>query len=81
MAARNPSGQIVVYPAATNHHEHQILVWSAQPSSLSPGLEKQAQEIAATMASQLTLEGLLAVEMFVTSGGELYVNDVGAAPT
>ena len=80
MVARNPSGQIVVYPAATNHHEHQILVWSAQPSSLPPALEKQAQEIAVSMASQLKLEGLLAVEMFVTDSGGLYVNELAPRP-
>jgi len=80
MVARNPSGQIVVYPAATNHHEHQILVWSAQPSSLPPGLEEQAQEIALTMAAQLKLEGLLAVEMFVTGGDELFVNELAPRP-
>ena len=57
MVARNPSGQVLAYPAATNHHEHQILVWSALPSSIAPELEKQAQEIATTMASQLRLEG------------------------
>jgi 5-(carboxyamino)imidazole ribonucleotide synthase len=80
MVARNPSGQIVVYPAATNHHEHQILVWSAQPSSLPPALEKRAQEIAVSMASQLQLEGLLAVEMFVTGNDGLYVNELAPRP-
>jgi 5-(carboxyamino)imidazole ribonucleotide synthase len=80
MVARNPSGQVLAYPAATNHHEQQILVWSALPSSISPKLEKQAQEIATTMASQLQLEGLLAVEMFVTSGDGLYVNELAPRP-
>ena len=34
MVARNPSGEVLAYPAATNHHEQQILVWSAMPSSI-----------------------------------------------
>jgi 5-(carboxyamino)imidazole ribonucleotide synthase len=80
MVARNPSGQVLAYPAATNHHEQQILVWSALPSSISPQLEKRAQEIATTMASQLQLEGLLAVEMFVTAGDGLYVNELAPRP-
>ena len=80
MVARNPSGQIVAYPAATNHHEHQILVWSAQPSSLPPAMEKRAQEMATTMAAQLRLEGLLAVEMFVTGKDGLYVNELAPRP-
>ena len=81
MVARNPSGEVVAYPAATNHHEQQILVWSALPSSIPPTLEKRAQEIATTMARQLKLEGLLAVEMFVTSGDGLYVNELAPART
>ncbi len=80
MVARNPSGQVLAYPAATNHHEQQILVWSALPSSISTRLEKQAQEIATTMAGQLQLEGLLAVEMFVTTGDGLYVNELAPRP-
>jgi 5-(carboxyamino)imidazole ribonucleotide synthase len=80
MVARNPSGQVLAYPAATNHHEHQILVWSALPSSISPALENRAQEIANTMAAQLKLEGLLAVEMFVTEGDGLFVNELAPRP-
>jgi len=79
MVARNPSGEVVAYPAATNHHEHQILVWSALPSSMPAALEKRAQEIATTMACQLKLEGLLAVEMFVTGNG-LFVNELAPRP-
>ena len=80
MVARNPSGEILAYPAATNHHEQQILVWSALPSSLPAGLEKRAQELATTMTCQLKLEGLLAVEMFVTGGDGLYVNELAPRP-
>ena len=80
MVARNPSGEVLAYPAATNHHEQQILVWSALPSSIPATLEKRAQEIATTMARQLKLEGLLAVEMFVTSGDGLYVNELAPRP-
>jgi 5-(carboxyamino)imidazole ribonucleotide synthase len=80
MVARNPSGDVLAYPAATNHHEQQILVWSALPSSIPAWLESRAQELATTMACQLSLEGLLAVEMFVTGGDGLYVNELAPRP-
>jgi 5-(carboxyamino)imidazole ribonucleotide synthase len=80
MVARNPSGQILAYPAATNYHEQQILVWSAMPSTLPLGMEDRAQELAVSMASQLKLEGLLAVEMFVTGGDELFINELAPRP-
>jgi 5-(carboxyamino)imidazole ribonucleotide synthase len=71
---------VVAYPAATNHHEQQILVWSALPSSIPAELENQAQDLATTMARQLGLEGLLAVEMFVTKGDGLFVNELAPRP-
>jgi 5-(carboxyamino)imidazole ribonucleotide synthase len=80
MVARNPSGEVLAYPAATNHHEQQILVWSALPSSIPATLESRAQELATTMACQLKLEGLLAVEMFVTAGEGLFVNELAPRP-
>jgi 5-(carboxyamino)imidazole ribonucleotide synthase len=80
MVARNPSGQILAYPAATNHHEQQILVWSALPSALPAGMEERAQELAVAMARELRLEGLLAVEMFVTQGGDLFINELAPRP-
>jgi 5-(carboxyamino)imidazole ribonucleotide synthase len=80
MVARNPSGEVCVYPAATNHHENQILVWSALPSSLPDWLETRAQQMAITMARKLKLEGLLAVEMFLTPGDGLYVNELAPRP-
>jgi 5-(carboxyamino)imidazole ribonucleotide synthase len=80
MVARNPSGQVLAYPAATNHHAQQILVWSALPSSIPAPLEKRAQELATTMACELKLEGLLAVEMFVTAGETLFVNELAPRP-
>jgi 5-(carboxyamino)imidazole ribonucleotide synthase len=80
MVARNPSGEVVAYPAATNHHEQQILVWSALPSSIPVELESRAQELATGMARQLGLEGLLAVEMFVTQGDGLFVNELAPRP-
>jgi 5-(carboxyamino)imidazole ribonucleotide synthase len=50
------------------------------PSSLPAWLENRAKEMATTMASQLQLEGLLAVEMFVTAGDGLYVNELAPRP-
>jgi 5-(carboxyamino)imidazole ribonucleotide synthase len=80
MVARNPSGQVVAYPAAMNHHDQQILVWSALPSSIPAELESKAQELAIRMARQLGLEGLLAVEMFVTDADGLFVNELAPRP-
>ena len=80
MVARSPSGETKSFPSATNHHEKQILVWSVIPSLVSPELEARAQKLACDIADSFTLEGLLAVEMFVTQDGELLVNDLAPRP-
>jgi 5-(carboxyamino)imidazole ribonucleotide synthase len=80
MAARTPSGDVCSYPAARNHHENQILAWSVLPAEIPAGLEMQAEGLAEAIISKLHLEGLLCVEMFVTSDGNLYVNELAPRP-
>ncbi len=80
MVARSPRGEVKVYPAAWNHHEHQILDWSVIPAPIPLDLESRARQIAAEIADTFQLEGLLAVEMFVTESGELLVNELAPRP-
>jgi 5-(carboxyamino)imidazole ribonucleotide synthase len=80
MVARSPRGETKSFPSATNHHERQILVWSVIPSLITPDLESRAQKLACEIADSFTLEGLLAVEMFVTKSGELLVNELAPRP-
>lgn len=80
MVARTPSGELKSFPSATNHHEQQILAWSVIPSSIPAQMEASAQRIARELAEALQLEGILAVEMFVTKSGELLVNELAPRP-
>ncbi len=80
MVARSPRGEVKVYPAAWNHHENQILDWSVIPAPISAEMEAKAREIAGEIADTFALEGLLAVELFVTKGGELLINELAPRP-
>ncbi|MGA7340380.1 MAG: ATP-grasp domain-containing protein, partial [Terracidiphilus sp.] len=80
MAARNPSGEVRTYPAARNQHENQILAWSVLPAGVPKALESRAEELAAAIVAKLGIEGLLCVEIFVTTGGELLVNELAPRP-
>jgi len=80
MVARSPRGEVKVYPAAWNHHENQILDWSVIPAPITPEMEAKAREIAGEIADTFALEGLLAVELFVTKGGELLINELAPRP-
>ncbi len=80
MVARSPRGEMKAYPAAVNHHEQQILVWSAIPANIPTGIATRAQEIAISIAENFQLEGLLAVEMFIAKDGRLLVNELAPRP-
>ena len=80
MVARSPRGEVKVYPPAENFHENQILSWSVIPAGVPDDLTKRAQAIAAELADTFGLEGLLAVEMFITTRGELFINELAPRP-
>jgi 5-(carboxyamino)imidazole ribonucleotide synthase len=80
LVARTPSGAVKSFPSATNHHENQILAWSVIPSSIPAAMEAEAQHIARSLAEQLGLEGILAVEMFVAQDGKLLINELAPRP-
>jgi 5-(carboxyamino)imidazole ribonucleotide synthase len=89
MVARSPSGEVKAFPPATNHHERQILAWSVLPLMLpkevaaqvdAAELEHRARSIALEIAEAFALQGLLAVEMFLTSDGKLLVNELAPRP-
>jgi 5-(carboxyamino)imidazole ribonucleotide synthase len=80
MVARNPSGQKVVYPPALNHHENRILVWSAIPGPLPPGVAHDAMRMAESIAEALCVEGLLATEFFLLRDGRVLVNELAPRP-
>jgi 5-(carboxyamino)imidazole ribonucleotide synthase len=80
LVARSPKGEVKVYPAAWNHHETQILAWSVIPAPLSAPLARAATDIAEAIADTFQLEGILAVELFVTVDGDLLVNELAPRP-
>lgn len=80
MVARAPNGEVKVYPPAENFHENQILSWSVIPASISDELIATAQKVASEIADTFGLEGLLAVEMFMTTDGRLLVNELAPRP-
>ena len=80
LVARSPRGEVKVYPAALNHHENQILAWSVLPAPLSDTMAGEARELAEGIANCFVLEGILAVEMFVTTDGKILVNELAPRP-
>jgi 5-(carboxyamino)imidazole ribonucleotide synthase len=80
LVARSPNGEVKVYPAALNHHEHQILAWSVLPAPLPDTMAAEARQLAESIADTFLLEGILAVELFVTKDGRILVNELAPRP-
>ncbi|MHB1845321.1 MAG: 5-(carboxyamino)imidazole ribonucleotide synthase [Deltaproteobacteria bacterium] len=80
LVARRPSGELRLFPVARNWLEDGILRVSVLPGELPAGLAARAQALARGIAERLSVEGLLAVEFFLTRAGELFVNELAPRP-
>ncbi|MGO0059015.1 5-(carboxyamino)imidazole ribonucleotide synthase [Brevibacillus fluminis] len=80
IAARSLSGELATFPMAENIHRDNILHASIVPARVSDDVQQKAEAIARTIAEQLGVVGLIAVEMFVTADGDVYVNELAPRP-
>ena len=80
MAARSPSGEVRVYPAARNHHENQILAWSVLPAGVPANSKRALRSWRLSSWTKLGIEGLLCAEIFITRKGELFINELAPRP-
>lgn len=80
MVARRPAGEMAVFPVALSHHERHVLAWSVMPAPLNAKQLADATEIGRGIAETIGLEGLIAVELFLTTAGELFVNELAPRP-
>lgn len=80
IAARSPRGEVKAFPAAENIHVDNILHLSIVPARVPETVQKQAEALAIRIAEHLQVAGLIAVEMFLTEDGQLYVNELAPRP-
>ncbi|REK74861.1 5-(carboxyamino)imidazole ribonucleotide synthase [Paenibacillus paeoniae] len=80
IAARSSKGEIKAFPPAENIHVENILHLSIVPARLEDSVLREAERLAIRLAEGLGVVGLIAVEMFVTRDGELYVNELAPRP-
>ncbi len=81
LVARSPHGQAVAYPVVESVQTDGICVEVTAPA---PGLDgsraARAQQVALTIAGELGVTGVLAVEMFEARDGRLLVNELAMRP-
>lgn len=80
MTARRSDGEMTSFPPSLNHHDDGILTWSVAPAPIEPERVREAIALAQGITETLGIVGLLAVEMFITTRGELLVNETAPRP-
>lgn len=80
VAARGLDGAIAEFPAFENRHRNHILDLTTVPAAIDPSTAKKAAEITRTIIEELQYVGVLCVEFFLSTDGELLVNELAPRP-
>ena len=80
VAARGIDGEMAHYQPFENRHRDHILDVTTTPAAITPSLAARAAEIARDLLEELQYVGVLCVEFFVDTDGELLVNEIAPRP-
>ena len=81
LVARSPSGQAAAYSIVESVQKDGICAEVIAPApDLDPDLAATAQRLALTVAGELDVTGILAVELFETTDGRVLVNELAMRP-
>ncbi|MFJ5717310.1 5-(carboxyamino)imidazole ribonucleotide synthase [Neobacillus sp. NPDC093127] len=80
IVTRGLNGETAIFPVAENIHEENILHKTIVPARISEDLQAKAIQKSEQLADSLGVVGTLAVEMFVTSDGTIYINELAPRP-
>jgi 5-(carboxyamino)imidazole ribonucleotide synthase len=76
LLARDLRGNVSFYEIPENTHERHILHTSRVPARIPETLAEEARALGKRIADALEHVGMMAIEMFVTRGGGLLVNEI-----
>jgi 5-(carboxyamino)imidazole ribonucleotide synthase len=80
IAARGLDGEIAEYAPFENRHRHHILDLTTCPAAIPDPIRQRAIDITRAILEELQYVGLLCVEFFLTTAGELLVNELAPRP-
>ena len=78
--ARGVNTETVTFPVSENIHKNGVLDTTIVPASINRETEKQAIDTAISIADNLHVVGLVAVEFFVKQNGDVLVNEMAPRP-
>jgi len=81
IAARSArDGNTITYEPCQNRHEEAILDLSSCPADVPATVRKKACALASDLMVTLQVTGVLCVELFLTTDGDLLVNEIAPRP-
>jgi 5-(carboxyamino)imidazole ribonucleotide synthase len=82
IVARNNQGEVKTFPLVDMefNSESNMVQFLFAPAEITAGIEKRAIDIAKLVIEKLEMVGLLAVELFLTKQGEIWVNEIAPRP-
>ncbi|WP_226671527.1 5-(carboxyamino)imidazole ribonucleotide synthase [Metabacillus litoralis] len=80
IVTRSVSGETKTFPVAENIHKDNILYQSIVPARVNEEVIEKAEQLAIKLSHSFELVGTLAVEMFLTESGEIYINELAPRP-
>lgn len=82
IAAKNETGEVVCFPPVEMFFddENNLLDYQISPARLDEDTTGAAIELATNTIKAYNVNGLLAIEMFLTTEGELLINEVAPRP-
>jgi 5-(carboxyamino)imidazole ribonucleotide synthase len=80
IAARGLDGDVKEYAPFENRHSNHILDLTTTPAAIPAAVAARASEITRTILEELKYVGVLCVEFFLSTDGELLVNEIAPRP-
>ena len=80
IVSRNPNGEAVAYPVSENQHRNGVLHMSIVPARVDDAIADEAKKQTLALADKMQYVGILAVEYFISTDGELLFNEMAPRP-
>ncbi|MBD2167926.1 5-(carboxyamino)imidazole ribonucleotide synthase [Calothrix membranacea FACHB-236] len=76
IAARSVDGEVVTYPVVETQQEQQVCRRVIAPAAITPNQAAEIKAIAQTLLNSLQVVGVFGIELFLTAGGKVLVNEI-----
>jgi 5-(carboxyamino)imidazole ribonucleotide synthase len=76
IAARNQGGEMVIYPVAETQQENQVCHRVIVPADVPSPISREVEQMSHHLLTELEGVGVFGIELFLTAGGKLFVNEV-----